>query len=409
MVQGLIHLTTLLILGLISIGLTTSCGPTQNIDSESLGAQNETFKFQLQSLYNDISDFNDSSAWLLGEEKIIKYCLDVHSSFSISEPNLEEMVANNLIKWSKYIRENNVNHLGRPNELRLATTFHLDRDCTQADLRFVFGGELSHEGQYNHSFETPIGVAIREQFDYSTGWGRGFIWISSENTFYHDLYGLAPNWQQQPYSLEATLLHEIGHIFGLGHFHGTIMQPNAHSFLKPQRSVSALPPVSIDTIRALYNGPQAPLFREGWSPRDLGKIRASVFEKLTGRQPAGETNSRISFENKSIHLVDDSTSLELQWETYHESNFVLSHNQLFKARRLNANSQLVAYSEDSIATVQLANIKEANGSLLPIIIEYNSNHFRPLVIKALDWDNNYRSAFNLVNCNPMFFSCPWMD
>jgi hypothetical protein len=79
------------------------------------------------------------------------------------------------------------------------------------DLRIYAGVSDARVKQDKTAFDSPLGFAQPESYDEKSGWGRGYIWIAP-----------APE-LANPYALYAVLLHEIGHVFGMSHIAGTIM------------------------------------------------------------------------------------------------------------------------------------------------------------------------------------------
>jgi hypothetical protein len=79
----------------------------------------------------------------------------------------------------------------------------MSTDCENADLQFFFGVENKIIQEYK-KFETehPAGFAIRKTYDHEKYLNTGLIWIKNSKNKSH---------------VEHTLLHELGHIFGMKH------------------------------------------------------------------------------------------------------------------------------------------------------------------------------------------------
>jgi hypothetical protein len=89
------------------------------------------------------------------------------------------------------------------------------------DLKIYYGVENDQVRAARALYDNPAGFAHLENYDESTGTGKGFIWIDrSPEILFHPRHRL------------ALMIHEMGHAFGLDHVPGTIMDENISGLLQ---------------------------------------------------------------------------------------------------------------------------------------------------------------------------------
>lgn len=175
-----------------------------------------------------VLDPRDDAAWFLGTARIIKTCLLINPKFSFSEKELKAKLQWAFDTWSGYA-ERQVDIPSRFIPFAHRLEFQTSCDGTQ-DFTVSFGEALDAVKPHLERLHQPPAVTVRESYDLETSWGKGVLWVAPPGQTFSDLHGAVGNgsfdttiqWNE-PGFLDATLLHEVGHIFGVGHIAGTIM------------------------------------------------------------------------------------------------------------------------------------------------------------------------------------------
>jgi Putative peptidase family len=230
-------------------------------------------------------------AWFLdppGESRVVHYCVEASEAFPGAVGGLEEtknlldtFITGGLKTWLDYFPQKgiSVTEGGAP---ALATHFERQPRCdgTQ-DLTFYFGAGFPAVEPYRQQLSHPLGFAHREAYDESRGWGRGFVWIDYS----------VKNMDEEIVS--GTVLHELGHLFGMEHVEGTIMDENyveiVEEIEKARNSghYQALPVANIDWKRELLISPfhfDYGIYALGRTGRDI----EAAYPRLTGLNPRRE-------------------------------------------------------------------------------------------------------------------------
>lgn len=166
--------------------------------------------------------------WWVKNTSEVRYCIAVDKdSFSASLPQIETLVAQALQHWQTefsrpfyFVRERNV--LNREfNKIGVATQKFIKVPCTgREDLRFQFGyGTLSPAQRDIPQIRSHLGLTIRTDYDETTLRGRGFIYVASDQGPFRYEGGsrlIEQPWRHEIF-LYMTLVHELGHVFGLPH------------------------------------------------------------------------------------------------------------------------------------------------------------------------------------------------
>jgi hypothetical protein len=165
----------------------------------------------------DFGEVNDN-IWFIGK-KPIKYCIQSSEDYFSNRSELENLLETSLSKWHSFFLKYNL--LGNLNSSKISHSrrhstefidgldrganfkFEFSNTCKGSDLQFFFGITNQVIKDYK-KFETehPFGFAIRKSYDHENFANSGIIWI--ENL-------------KSTKKIEHTLLHELGHIFGMKH------------------------------------------------------------------------------------------------------------------------------------------------------------------------------------------------
>ena len=253
------------------------------------------------------------SAWFVGEGKRIRVCTAVSSEFGLPNgANEKEMIRKVFENWHRYVDERKVES-DRVLELRLVFNLEFLSSCDGSeDLTFYFGNVKNNPAvaqkieTAKKLYNNPTAFAFRQSFDEKSGWGRGFVWVKESDPALS-----SPSLWQNPFRLQAILMHEIGHILGCDHVAGTVMEASLGEFIVQSSYVvraSAEPTRSeyfanhIDGASQLYScwscltevsgeigTPKRFEPKTGFDPR-------ATFKRFTGRQAVGEIKARFHME-----------------------------------------------------------------------------------------------------------------
>ncbi len=172
----------------------------------------------------DLFPIEEGSAWYTGENREVSYCYVLSSKFGVTNLFVEQNLQEAFTIWKEYVANLALTHLSLKD---LSLKFNLRTSCQGADLKFFFGGAENEIKKRKSDFFDPLAFVQREKYDPENGWSQGFVWLTDEN----QLGGSFPNYRKEKFLL-TVLLHEIGHIFGIGHISETIMDERISHLLR---------------------------------------------------------------------------------------------------------------------------------------------------------------------------------
>jgi hypothetical protein len=157
--------------------------------------------------------------WNSGDE--ISYC--VRAKSPSDRKKVEALVYRAMEDWveltfQSYAFDTVVDHFdpAGPNTLRPRELSRLVKNCDgHEDLTVYYGIEDGRVKQARRQYDNPLGFAQLERFDEASANARGFIWISD-----------APEVRAAEAHLRSLVYHELGHVFGVPHVDGTVMEAN---------------------------------------------------------------------------------------------------------------------------------------------------------------------------------------
>ena len=254
----------------------------------------------------DLQDYSKSAAWYLGT-KPIQYCIQVSSNFGLSENDLRTEVEKTFQTWRTYVQVKKVNQ-GRPAQDAIVMNLSYQTKCdANTDLRFYFGVDAPEVLKAREGFDNPLAFGYHDGYDYDQGWTKGsaFVWFANSHTVFPA--ESFPDWTAKG-ELSAILLHEVGHIFGNEHVHGTIMDEKIGDLVHYALSqyVSGSQPQGdqpwmhrVDNKVILYDCEgcmkQGPI---AGTPSDAQQL----FQKFTGRMPVGKPQVAASLQDSSLKV-----------------------------------------------------------------------------------------------------------
>jgi hypothetical protein len=167
-----------------------------------------------------------NNPWFIKNTRVIQICLDLDdSSFSLSREQATRLVSKAFDYWRLEFAK-------RDPSLGIATqSLQVSNDACvgheDIEFRLGYGSLKSDERQYlsetSASLRSYVGVAVRKSYDSETLRGRGMILIASDSgpqRFQAERGSPEQFWSNEGLLLR-TLIHEVGHVFGLPHeIHG---------------------------------------------------------------------------------------------------------------------------------------------------------------------------------------------
>ena len=260
----------------------------------------------------DIHQIGFGTAWYTGTKEI-QYCIEVTTKFGFSAVELQQNFESAAETWKRYILDRRIQtELPQVNRLNLNLRYVGTCKGHEA-LRLYFGSEPTEVIEAKKKFEKPYALAIRESYDLPTGMGKGFIWFAMPGSVF-PLGGDTgfPNWTK-PYTLHGMMLHELGHVLGVGHLEGTIMRESMMSWMQlmdsneawtQSRGKSVL--TSIDDIKILFFRPYLSLDIEGrFSYNKDPNETKLIFRTFMGRDPLGPVRVTFSIGTSMKLVISD--------------------------------------------------------------------------------------------------------
>lgn len=161
--------------------------------------------------------------WFLNNTKDVFYCIKVNESdFGASRKTIETKLVSAIEFW-----KNEFNYAITPvyksiGKLRIADQNFIQVSCNdvRVDIKFQFGVLEKVQKEYLKDPKKYAAVTVRTSYDEVKLKGRGFVYVSpSHGPLAYNQEGVIEDaWQSDDGELlYLTLVHELGHIFGLPH------------------------------------------------------------------------------------------------------------------------------------------------------------------------------------------------
>lgn len=260
--------------------------------------------------------------WFLNNTAEIKYCIMIdETQFGASRSLAEAQTLRALEFWKTEFRSAVLPELKGFGPLKIATQTYRAVPCgVDVDLAFQFG-VLTEEQRRNVPDPSDFGAfAIRTEYDPKSLKGRGFIYVS-------------PNpgavWSHHAGEfLYLTLVHELGHVFGLSHVgsYGDLMSEGFVEALLGAAGRKEIPP----TYRyfSLPQGGQricpAEILLQTWNQYFSAPPNTKCYEFHFQHQAGNELFGPTSFEVRtSLNLTDVSQVVDtavLKMSRFHPVN-----------------------------------------------------------------------------------------
>lgn len=242
------------------------------------------------------------SAWLVGEDRSYQACIKVEAGYPFGETELRSKIETTFAAWDDYIK---VKRVFRTADRAVVPSRQIawKAACDGTEtLKFVFGGILSDQDTLTIIMESTssnaMSFAVRTAYDLATGSGKGVVWV--QNTVGSNQFPSIDS----PGVFDAILRHEIGHVLGVAHAPGTVMDENIVGNLVNQLQFGIVPIYGFDGIdqtMELVACEWCALHFDGyWLPEGI----AALF----GYQPSGMLSGSIETDR------DSSVALVSSWE-----------------------------------------------------------------------------------------------
>jgi|GEM_PF-2575408 len=171
-------------------------------------------------------------AWFVSSDsaKRIQTCIEVAPGFSVPKDVIASSIQESFQKWgAAYRTAYKAAYYSDPgsNTPQIVTAVNLTFGCKGGeDLRFFFGATNRDIEARKVHYKVPFAFAETNQLPDPDGepakWTPGMIWIAPDKSVLPQ--SEVPTWTAQAYHpFKQLLIHEIGHVMGVGHIDGTLM------------------------------------------------------------------------------------------------------------------------------------------------------------------------------------------
>lgn len=251
----------------------------------------------------DQLELTSGTAWFVGRDRIIKYCLERSDNFGVEDNTLQKTIESGFSHWSAYMEAKRINQ-GIATQIKRV-------ECSGAeDLKFYFGTEDDRVRIAQTSYNNPIAISKLTSYNRKTGFGQGFVWVANpEQIGMRDFI-----WTHND-ALHGALMHEIGHVFGCAHIENTIMSTDLAKWVVRTGTAGTVTVNDtgidfmheIDHERELRPCAECSVVYDSIPPEaaNYQDYLIVAFQTLTGTSPVGDISARFS-----KHFLADEKRIE---------------------------------------------------------------------------------------------------
>jgi hypothetical protein len=227
-------------------------------------------------------------AWFADSKREVAYCISVSDDFGVGKDRVAALVEETLAIWKHYLetRQTVAKYFN-------STRYKYLHACeANVDLRFAFGSGDETLTAIINTIEGPAGQHVLS-IDKPAHWSKGIVWLAAEKSKGTNF----PLWSvKENAALKGALLHQIGHILGLDHVNGSIMDKDLNSTIMatPDRNVPLLTTIDWD---AMVARPIDYAAASSFLRSQEEEQRKILFQKMTGKPASGPVTSRLLIAN----------------------------------------------------------------------------------------------------------------
>jgi hypothetical protein len=252
-------------------------------------------------------------AWFSDPDRSVSYCINISDDFGISLTEFQDTLDASLQKWVTYFNE----HRTIASYLT-AKKFVAQSNCSdRTDLIFYLGSN-NNDATVKNLIDAHKGPSFAYlQANIGQDWGRGLMWVAAHKSMDNNF----PDWRKDSnLLLMGTLLHQLGHIFGLSDIDDTIMDPDLVDIMRTHGVTDKAKAherfKSIEWGVALAR-PRTFKGASSFLDPNHDSKRREILESLTGRKVAGAVTSELRFDgSKTAALIlksgNESAALEMK-------------------------------------------------------------------------------------------------
>jgi len=347
----------------------------------------------VQSSGGGADDFRPAPAFFLayGNRQTVRICVEPAPEFGVKASELKKMVSTAFEKWAAYIPLKKLDILA--SDYVIQTQYSLMEKCDGSEnLKVYFGTEDETVKTFRNQFTRPFGFAqvVRKQADPNKLDSYGIIWIAP--TGFVDPKEIIPSWTEKNRDvLGALVLHEMGHVFGNQHVHGTVMTGNIAEYLEEDSAFNSTPKnlpryQEIDSMIELItciecktDYPAAETYASVQSPDQPASDWAKAFRLLSGRDPVGKMELIFrklgQYTGDGALILRDSTEEQVYRVTV--LNRIGGHKD--SAPLFKHHGRRTFYS---LMEIYAAEIVARDGTKLSVSLNYNSDEHKVMILPA---------------------------
>jgi hypothetical protein len=165
---------------------------------------------------------DEVNPWFLNNTPRVSYCIVMdQKNFGASESMARRHVTRAIQYWQQQFSHALLSKLAKFGKLQIASQRFFETDCqSDPDIIFQFGVLDQKQKKFLRKPSEYAAITVRTNYDEVTLRGRGFIYVSpSSGPLAYNHEGVGEDaWRiQNGHLLYLTLVHELGHVFGLQH------------------------------------------------------------------------------------------------------------------------------------------------------------------------------------------------